>query len=58
MAAAPVSRTPSMQNLRQGQTVTMRLSPAEREMAAMNDMTDEQWLEAKLLSIQKGQLNG
>ena len=58
MAAAPVSRTPSMQNLRQGQTMTMHLSPAEREMAAMNDMTDEEWAQAKLVSIQKGQLNG
>ena len=58
MAAAPVSRTASAQNLRQGQTMTMTLSAAEREIAAMNDMTDEEWAQAKLMSIQKGQLNG
>jgi phage host-nuclease inhibitor protein Gam len=57
MAAAPVSRTASGQVLRQGQTVTMRISAAEREMAAANDMTDEEWMQAKLEMIQRGKLN-
>ena len=56
MAAAPVSRTNSAQNLRSGQTVTMTLTPAERQSARDMDMTDEEYLEGKLYYQQKNML--
>lgn len=58
MAAAPVSRTNSAQALRSGQSVTMTLSPAERQAARDMDMTDEEYLEGKLAMIQRGTMNG
>ena len=56
MAAAPVSRTNSAQNFRAGQQVTMTLSPAERQAARDIDMSDEEYLEAKLYYQQKNML--
>jgi len=56
MAAAPVSRTNSAQTFRAGQQVTMTLSPAERQAARDIDMSDEEYLEAKLYYQQKNML--
>jgi hypothetical protein len=56
MAAAPVSRTNSAHNFRAGQQVTMTLSPAERQAARDIDMSDEEYLEAKLYYQQKNML--
>lgn len=56
MAAAPVSRSNSAQTLRQGQQVTMTLTPAERQAARDIDMSDEEYLEAKLYYQQKNML--
>jgi len=56
MAAAPVSRSNSAQTFRQGQQVTMTLSPAERQAARDIDMSDEEYLEAKLYYQQKNML--
>jgi len=56
MAAAPVSRTNSAQTFRSGQQVTMTLSPAERQAARDIDMSDEEYLEAKLYYQQKNML--
>ena len=56
MAAAPVSRTNSAQTFRSGQTVTMTLTPAERQSARDMDMTDEEYLEGKLYYQQKNML--
>lgn len=58
MAAAPVSRTNSAQALRSGQSVTMTLTPAERQAARDMDMSDEEYLEGKLAMIQRGSMNG
>jgi hypothetical protein len=54
MAAAPVSRTNAAQTFRSGQTVTMTLTPAERDHAMAMDMTDEEYLEGKLYQMNKG----
>ena len=56
MAAAPVSRTNSAQTFRAGQQVTMTLTPAERQAARDIDMSDEEYLEAKLYYQQKNML--
>jgi hypothetical protein len=56
MAAAPVSRTNSAQTFRSGQTVTMTLSPAERQTARDMDMSDEEYLEGKLYYANKGMI--
>jgi len=56
MAAAPVSRTNSAQTFRSGQTVTMTLTPAERQSARDMDMSDEEYLEGKLYYQQKNML--
>lgn len=56
MAAAPVSRSNSAQNLRSGQQITMTLTPAERETARDLDMSDEEYLENKLYYKQKSML--
>ena len=56
MSAAPVSRTNSAQTFRAGQQVTMTLTPAERQAARDIDMSDEEYLEAKLYYQQKNML--
>lgn len=54
-AAAPVSRTPSHTNGTKPNTV--RLSAAEREIAAMNHQTDAEYAREKLALQREGKLN-
>ena len=54
MSAAPVSRSNGAQNLRNGNTVTVTLNPAQRQMARDLDMSDEEYLEGMLYQAQKG----
>lgn len=57
MAAAPVSRSNSGQQLRSGQTITMTLTPSEREAARDLDMSEEEYLEGKLYYANKNKLS-
>jgi len=57
MAAAPVSRSNSAQNLRSGNTVQYTLTPAQREMARELDMSDEEYLEGMIYQANKGKLD-
>jgi hypothetical protein len=57
IASAPVSRS-AAPSFSSSSTTNVTLSPAEREYARDMDMTDEEYAEAKLFYINRGDLRG